>query len=72
MDLAKPGEIRRHCDPNGLSSCLEYLLDYASPATRAAGEAAIAAVAAGMDGEPRRRAEAMLAQVRGGGRDVFC
>ncbi|MBE0567801.1 MAG: [FeFe] hydrogenase H-cluster radical SAM maturase HydG [Krumholzibacteria bacterium] len=72
MDLARPGEIRRHCDPNGLSSFLEYLIDYASPATAAAGERAIAAVLAGMDGEPRRRAETMLRQVRGGGRDVFC
>ena len=72
MDLAKPGQIRRHCDPNGLSTFLEYLIDYASPATVAAGERAIAAAVASMTGEPRRRAEAMLRRVRGGARDVFC
>ena len=38
MDLAKPGEIKQHCDPNGVSTFLEYLIDYASPETRAIGE----------------------------------
>ena len=42
MDLAKPGDIKAHCDPNALSTFLEYLLDYASPETRAAGETLIA------------------------------
>jgi 2-iminoacetate synthase len=31
MDLAKPGEIKYHCQPNALSTFLEYLHDYASP-----------------------------------------
>jgi len=30
MDLAKPGEIKTHCDPNALSTFLEYLIEYAS------------------------------------------
>ncbi len=34
MDLAKPGEIKHHCDPNALSTFEEYLLDYASEPTR--------------------------------------
>ena len=34
MDLAKPGLIKAHCSPNALSSCMEYLMDYASPETR--------------------------------------
>ena len=38
MDLAKPGEIKQHCDPNGLSTFVEYLMDYASQETRAVGE----------------------------------
>ena len=38
MDLAKPGLIKQHCGPNALSSCMEYLLDYASPQTREVGE----------------------------------
>lgn len=72
MDLAKPGAIKDHCDPNALSTFLEYLLDYAPSETRAVGEAAIAASLEGMAEVPRRRAEAMLAKVRAGQRDVFC
>jgi 2-iminoacetate synthase len=72
MDLARPGEIKRHCDPNGLSSFLEYLLDYAAPGTVAVGERCLAAGLASLDDEPRRRAAAMLERVRRGRRDVFC
>lgn len=38
MDLAKPGLIQKFCQTNAVLSFKEYLLDYASPATRAAGE----------------------------------
>lgn len=72
MDLAKPGEIKTHCDPNGLSSFLEYLLDYASSGTLSMGERCITESLANMTGEPLRRAEVMLAKVRQGKRDVFC
>ncbi|HPD29232.1 MAG TPA: [FeFe] hydrogenase H-cluster radical SAM maturase HydG [Phycisphaerae bacterium] len=71
MDLAKPGEIKHHCDPNGLSTFLEYLLDYASPATREVGEQRIASVLAEMDDRARRTAEKLIEQVRAGKRDVF-
>jgi 2-iminoacetate synthase len=72
MDLARPGLIKEHCDPNALSTFLEYLLDYGSEKTRAAGETLIAKVLSEMDETPRRRSEAMLAKVRDGRRDVFC
>jgi 2-iminoacetate synthase len=72
MDLAKPGEIKHHCDPNALSTFLEYLLDYASPETRAAGEGLIASKTAEMDPVRRAHTEKMLARVRGGERDVLC
>jgi len=72
MDLAKPGAIKEHCDPNAVSTFLEYLLDFGSPETRERGEKAIAAFIAGMDDIPRRRAEAMVAKVRAGNRDVYC
>ncbi|NLE58314.1 MAG: [FeFe] hydrogenase H-cluster radical SAM maturase HydG [Planctomycetes bacterium] len=71
MDLAKPGEIKHHCDPNGLSTFMEYLLDYASPATREVGKRRIAAALAEMDDRPRRTAEKLVAQVQAGERDVF-
>ena len=42
MSLCKSGKISRCCTPNALMTLKEYLMDYASPATRAAGEALIA------------------------------
>jgi 2-iminoacetate synthase len=72
MDLAKPGDIKQHCDPNGLSTFLEYLIDYASPETRAVGERCIADALAGMDEWPRERATQLMTQVQSGKRDVYC
>jgi 2-iminoacetate synthase len=72
MDLAKPGDIKQHCDPNGLSTFLEYLIDYASPDTREVGERTIADALAGMDDWPRERAVQLMNKVRAGDRDVYC
>ena len=38
MEFAIPGFIQNMCTPNALSTLVEYLVDYASPETRAAGE----------------------------------
>ncbi len=43
MEFAIPGFIKRFCTPNALTTFQEYLTDYASPATRAAGQVRIAA-----------------------------
>ncbi len=72
MDLAKPGEIKSHCSPNALSTFMEYLMDYASPDTRAQGEAAISKSLAKMDDVLRAKTERMLAMVREGQRDIYC
>jgi len=72
MDLAKPGEIKLHCEPNALSTLQEYLLDYASPETRAAGQRAIAQSLNRMTPLQRQRAQLLLARVKAGKRDVFC
>jgi len=72
MDLAKPGDIKQHCDPNGLSTFLEYLIDYASPETRAVGELCIARALPMMDEWPRKRSEQLMARVAAGERDVYC
>ena len=72
MDLAKPGDIKQHCDPNGLSTFLEYLLDYASPETRAIGDRCIAEALETMDDWPRQRAIQLMDKVRAGERDVYC
>jgi 2-iminoacetate synthase len=41
MEFAIPGFIQRLCTPNGLTTLKEYLVDYASPATRRLGEGLI-------------------------------
>jgi 2-iminoacetate synthase len=72
MDLAKPGKIKEHCDPNALSTFMEYLMDYGSPETRAAGEALIQETLDSMAERPRMVSERLLGRVREGNRDSFC
>ncbi|MFN3307187.1 MAG: [FeFe] hydrogenase H-cluster radical SAM maturase HydG, partial [Candidatus Kapaibacteriota bacterium] len=38
MELCKPGLIKTHCHPNGLTTLKEYLIDYADEETRIVGE----------------------------------
>jgi len=42
MEFAIPGFIQNFCTPNALTTLMEYLVDYASPETRQAGEKLIA------------------------------
>ena len=72
MDLAKPGDIKHHCDPNAISTFEEYLLDYGTEQTREVGEKLIAQKVAEMDPVRREHTEKMLAKVRAGGRDILC
>nr|WP_294526519.1 [FeFe] hydrogenase H-cluster radical SAM maturase HydG [uncultured Rhodopila sp.] len=71
MDMAKPGLIREMCGPNALSTFVEYLEDYASPATAEAGERAIGEELDRMAPKIRRYADTMIRKVREGKRDVF-
>ncbi|HEY1578793.1 MAG TPA: [FeFe] hydrogenase H-cluster radical SAM maturase HydG [Terracidiphilus sp.] len=71
MDLAKPGDIKYHCQPNALSTFLEYLCDYAGPAAKSAGEKLISIQLQNMDGQQTACTLPMLNQVRRGERDVF-
>ena len=71
MEVAKPGDIKYRCDPNGLSTFMEYLLDYASPETRLLGEELIRGRLERMDGRQRATASKILEQVRAGSRDVY-
>jgi 2-iminoacetate synthase len=72
MDLARPGDIKDHCDPNALSTFVEYLIDYASEETRSIGERTIERALAEMDERPRKVAQRLIGEVRDGKRDVFC
>jgi 2-iminoacetate synthase len=71
MDLAKPGDIKYHCQPNALSTFLEYLCDYAGPVAKSAGEKLISIELQHMDSHQTARTLPMLNQVRRGERDVF-
>ena len=71
MDLAKPGLIREHCSPNALSSCMEYLMGYASPETRQAGEKLVKQELKTMPGTIGKTANELVGRVRKNERDVF-
>jgi 2-iminoacetate synthase len=65
MEFAIPGFIKRYCTPNALSTLVEYLVDYASAETRAAGEKAVAAELDKLpDGQPKRDLLDRLQRIR--------
>jgi 2-iminoacetate synthase len=72
MDVAIPGAIKEHCNPNALATFQEYLADYASEETRRAGEERIAQTLAEMEPPLREKASEMLEAVRCGRRVVYC
>ena len=71
MDLAKPGLIKHHCGPNALSSCMEYLLDYATAETRSVGERLVTDELQAQEGSVRQIATRLVGEVRQNKRDVF-
>jgi 2-iminoacetate synthase len=71
MDVAKPGAIKYHCEPNALSTFTEYLEDYASPATRLAGKRHMLYQIEQMNARQKSIAIPMIQAVRSGKRDVF-
>ncbi|MCX7047432.1 MAG: [FeFe] hydrogenase H-cluster radical SAM maturase HydG [Candidatus Sumerlaeota bacterium] len=56
MEFAIPGFIKRFCTPNALTTLMEYLVDYATPETRAGGEKLIAEEVAQLPDGPRKDA----------------
>jgi 2-iminoacetate synthase len=71
MDLARPGAIRNHCEPNALATFAEYLADQASPETAAVGRALIARRLEQLSGRPRETARRLLDAVEAGDRDAL-
>lgn len=73
MDLAKPGLIQKFCLANALLTFQEYLMDYASPETRARGEQTIRDQLPDIPSENRRReTEERLAMITTlGRRDLY-
>lgn len=71
MELAKPGWIKNFCTPNAVLTFKEYLLDFASPATREAGEKLINEMV-GEFPEPRKsQIKERLALMEKGKRDLY-
>jgi 2-iminoacetate synthase len=55
MEFAIPGFIQNYCTPNALTTLQEYLTDYASPETQAAGQRLIDAELEKMDDDSFRQ-----------------
>ncbi len=74
MEFAIPGFIKRFCTPNALTTFMEYLVDYASPQTRAEGERRIAAELAKLPDDAQKTALLhRLEQIRtSDSRDLYC
>ncbi len=72
MDLAKPGDIKEHCDPNALATFVEFLEDYGSAEAKVVGERCVAEALWGMAEGTRRKSLKMVEKVRAGERDVYC
>ncbi|UFS70419.1 [FeFe] hydrogenase H-cluster radical SAM maturase HydG [Geomonas sp. RF6] len=65
MEFSIPGFIKEFCTPNALLTLQEYLSDYASPETRAAGEKLIAdELALLQDGDIKEKVVKWLADVK--------
>jgi len=65
MEYAIPGFIQNLCTPNALTTLEEYLVDYASPETRAVGEKLIEKELAAMpEGETKTTVLERLQQIK--------
>jgi len=71
MGHAMPGHIQNCCAPNAMSTLTEYLEDYASAETRAAGERLLSAMLGAMSSRQRQTAQKLIERVRSGERDVY-
>ena len=70
MSLCKSGKISYCCTPNALMTLKEYLMDYASPKTRAAGERLIEASLNDIpEGRVREKTIERLGRIAAGERD---
>ena len=73
MEFAIPGFIQDFCTPNALTTLAEYLADYASPETRAAGQRAIADELARMaDGKMKGTVQDRLRRIQKAGERDLC
>ena len=67
MQFCKGGQILNYCHPNALMTLMEYLVDYATPATKEKGEAMVRRELLKIPNEATRaRTERYLSDIAGG------
>jgi 2-iminoacetate synthase len=72
MEFAKSGKIQDLCQPNALLTLKEYLVDFASPQTKAVGEKTIAEHLAQIPNDKLRKVtEDRLEEIEAGKRDLY-
>ena len=71
MKLAKTGKIKSMCQPNALITFKEYLIDYASPETKAVGEKLINKLLTKLPNTQRDEAKNLLSKIEDGQRDIY-
>ena len=72
MDMAKPGLIKNHCQPNALLTLKEYLIDYADEKTRFLGEELIRKELEAVPDRGRREETGKnLLKIEQGERDIY-
>jgi 2-iminoacetate synthase len=71
MGLAKRGDIKDVCTPNAIASFAEYLTNYASPATKTAGNKLIGKEINSMANKDKQLTSKLLEKVSSGEEDVF-
>jgi len=72
MDMAKPGLIKLHCQPNALLTLKEYLIDFADEETALLGNKLIERECKRIPDKKRKRATAKnLKKIEDGSRDLY-
>lgn len=72
MSITKQGKIHNLCMPNAILTFKEYLLDYASPETRAEASYLIDKELMALPNEQvREKVKGMLERIEAGERDLF-
>lgn len=72
MDLAKPGLIKRFCEPNAISTLAEYVLDYAGPETKELGLKYIEKEISELEDEKvREKTKNTIERLKAGERDIY-
>ncbi|MCY6485105.1 [FeFe] hydrogenase H-cluster radical SAM maturase HydG [Clostridium aestuarii] len=71
MGLCKPGLVHNYCMPNAILTFKEYLLDYASPETKTAGEESIKKHLEDLEPDRKKLVEEKLKSIEQGKRDIY-